>query len=88
MTDVIMAWGLLPCGQDVANVAPKTASNRPERADRRTLPMHIDPSKGHPDMDYREHMSTYQGFLRFTQIAIVFLVLLLVAMYVFLVPKA
>jgi len=26
--------------------------------------MHIDPSKGHPDMDYKEHMSTYQGFLR------------------------
>jgi hypothetical protein len=48
--------------------------------------MHIDPSKGHPDMDYKEHMSTYQGFLRFTQIGVVALVLLMIAMYVFLVP--
>jgi hypothetical protein len=47
--------------------------------------MQIDTSKGHPDMDYREHVSTYKAFLRFTQIGIVFLVVLLTLMYVFLV---
>ena len=49
--------------------------------------MELDTSKGHPDMDYREHVSTYKSFIRFSQVAIVFLVLLMVAMYVFLVPK-
>lgn len=47
--------------------------------------MHVDTSKGRPEMDYQEHVATYKGFLRFTQISIVFLVLLLVGMYVFLV---
>jgi Bacterial aa3 type cytochrome c oxidase subunit IV len=47
--------------------------------------MSIDTSKGHPEMDYAEHTSTYKGFLRVTQISIVFLVGLLVGMYVFLV---
>ncbi|MDZ4841468.1 MAG: aa3-type cytochrome c oxidase subunit IV [Hyphomicrobium aestuarii] len=50
--------------------------------------MDLDTSKGHPDMDYREHVTTYKGFLRLAQFAVVFLVLLMVAMYVFLVPKA
>ncbi len=58
------------------------------RSDRGMRAMDLDTSKGHPDMDYREHVSTYKGFLRLTQFAVVFLVLLMVAMYVFLVPKA
>jgi hypothetical protein len=45
----------------------------------------IDTSKGHPDMDYAEHQRTYAGFLRFTKIAIVALVLLLAGMKFFLV---
>lgn len=47
--------------------------------------MNIDTSKGSPEMDYREHMRTYHGFLRFTQISVVLLVLLLAGMALFLV---
>ena len=47
--------------------------------------MAIDTSNGHPAMDYAEHTSTYRGFLRLVQVSIVFLVLLLIAMFVFLV---
>jgi hypothetical protein len=47
--------------------------------------MALDTSKGHPSMDYAEHTSTYNGFLKLTQTIVVFLVALLVAMYVFLV---
>ncbi len=36
-------------------------------------------------MDYNEHNRTYAGFLRFTKIAIVLLVLLLAGMKIFLV---
>ena len=50
-----------------------------------TTIMAIDTSKGHPDMDYAEHMGTYNGFLRLVQVTIVFLVALLIGMYVFLV---
>ncbi len=48
--------------------------------------MQIDTSKGHPDMDYAEHTATYKGFLKLTQYAIVVLVLLMLAMFMFLVP--
>ena len=48
--------------------------------------MAVDTSKGSPNMDYAEHTSTYNGFLKLTQYGIVFLVLLLVAMFMFLVP--
>jgi hypothetical protein len=48
--------------------------------------MAVDTSKGNPNMDYAEHTSTYNGFLKLTQYGIVFLVLLLVAMFMFLVP--
>ena len=48
--------------------------------------MAVDTSKGNAAMDYAEHNGTYRGFLKFTQIAIVALVILLVGMYVFLVP--
>jgi hypothetical protein len=48
--------------------------------------MQIDTSKGHPDMDYAEHMATYKGFLKLTQYGVVALVLLMFAMFMFLVP--
>lgn len=47
--------------------------------------MAIETKGGHPDMDYAEHMSTYHGFIKTVQIAVVFLVVLLIGMYVFLV---
>jgi hypothetical protein len=47
--------------------------------------MGINTAGGHPSMDYAEHTRTYNGFLRFTQITIVFLVALLAGMFVFLV---
>ncbi|MGL4396253.1 MAG: aa3-type cytochrome c oxidase subunit IV [Hyphomicrobium sp.] len=47
--------------------------------------MTVDTSHGHPAMDYNEHNRTYAGFIRFTKISIVALVLLLAAMKVFLV---
>lgn len=47
--------------------------------------MGIDTSRGNPAMDYTEHQRTYAGFLRFTKITIVLLVLLLIGMKVFLV---
>ena len=46
--------------------------------------MSIDASKGHPAMDYRAHNDTYAGFVRFAQISIGFLVVLLVLMAIFL----
>jgi Bacterial aa3 type cytochrome c oxidase subunit IV len=47
--------------------------------------MDIDTSRGHEAMDYKEHKSTYAGFIKLTQIAVVLLILLLVGMFVFLV---
>lgn len=47
--------------------------------------MQIDTSKGHPDMDYKEHVGTYKGFLRMAQVAVVLVTLILVGMFVFLV---
>jgi hypothetical protein len=47
--------------------------------------MSIDTSKGHPAMDYAEHNATYHGFLTLTKYLIVFLIVLMGAMYVFLV---
>jgi hypothetical protein len=47
--------------------------------------MSVDTSRGHPAMDYNEHNRTYAGFVGLIKIAIIFLVLLLVGMYVFLV---
>ena len=46
--------------------------------------MSIDTSKGHPAMDYKEHMRTYNGFMLFTKISIVLLVILLAGMAAFL----
>ncbi len=50
--------------------------------------MDLDTPKGHRDMDYPQHVTTYKTFIRIAQYAIVFLVLLMVLMYVFLIPKA
>ncbi|MGH6814979.1 MAG: aa3-type cytochrome c oxidase subunit IV [Hyphomicrobiaceae bacterium] len=46
--------------------------------------MGVDPSGGHPDMDYREHMRTYRGFLRGTQIVVAGLSILMVLMFLYL----
>jgi Bacterial aa3 type cytochrome c oxidase subunit IV len=48
--------------------------------------MAIDPSGGHPDMDYAEHRRTYAGFVRATIMMIVFVALTLLFMLFFLVP--
>jgi hypothetical protein len=39
--------------------------------------MAIDPTGGHPAMDYPEHVRTYSGFLRATMILVAFVVVLL-----------
>ena len=39
--------------------------------------MAVDPSGGHPAMDYAEHTRTYSGFLRATVIMIVLIVAIL-----------
>ena len=46
--------------------------------------MSVDTSKGHPAMDYKEHLKTYNGFMLFTKISIVLLVILLAGMAIFL----
>lgn len=47
--------------------------------------MGVNTTGGHPAMDYAEHNKTYAGFIRFTKISIVLLVLLLAGMLYFLV---
>jgi hypothetical protein len=47
--------------------------------------MSVDTSKGHPAMDYNQHVSTYNAFVRYSKIGTVLLVLLLAGMYYFLV---
>ena len=47
--------------------------------------MSIDTSDGHKAMDYREHIRTYDGFLKGSITLIVLVVLLLLGMLVFLV---
>jgi Bacterial aa3 type cytochrome c oxidase subunit IV len=39
--------------------------------------MAVDPSGGHPAMDYPEHLRTYSGFLRATVILLAFVVAVL-----------
>jgi hypothetical protein len=48
--------------------------------------MAIDPSGGHPAMDYAEHTRTYAGFVRMTMVMIGVVVLILLFMLFFLVP--
>ena len=47
--------------------------------------MKLDTSEAHKDMDYDEHIRTYRGFIRLTQISIALLIILLGGMYLFLV---
>ncbi len=47
--------------------------------------MGVNTSGGHSAMDYDEHNRTYAGFIRFTKIGIVALVILLAGMKIFLV---
>ncbi|MGE3915508.1 MAG: aa3-type cytochrome c oxidase subunit IV [Hyphomicrobiaceae bacterium] len=47
--------------------------------------MAVDTSNGHPAMDYREHLQTYDGFVRGAVILTVLIVLLLLGMLFFLV---
>ena len=44
---------------------------------KRGRPMAIDPSGGHPAMDYPEHLRTYSGFVKGTVVMIVLVVLTL-----------
>lgn len=47
--------------------------------------MPIDTSDGHKDMDYKEHIRTFNGFWLATQVLIVLVVLILIGMAVTLV---
>lgn len=47
--------------------------------------MSVDTSKGHPAMDYKEHIRTYDGFLKGSVALIVLVTAILVGMLVFLV---
>lgn len=47
--------------------------------------MAVETTGGHPAMDYDEHARTYAGFIRFTKIGIISLVVLLAGMKLFLV---
>jgi Bacterial aa3 type cytochrome c oxidase subunit IV len=46
--------------------------------------MSVDTSGGHPEMNYREHVRTYKGFLRGMQLIIGVVLLTLVLMAIFL----
>jgi len=46
--------------------------------------MSVDTSGGHPEMNYREHLRTYKGFLRGMQLIIGVVLLTLVLMAIFL----
>ena len=47
--------------------------------------MSIDTTGGHPEMDYREHVRTYNGFIKGTVVLTVLVVLILIGMAIFLV---
>ncbi|MGE0766857.1 MAG: aa3-type cytochrome c oxidase subunit IV [Hyphomicrobiaceae bacterium] len=47
--------------------------------------MSVDTSGGHPAMDYKEHLRTYDGFLRATVVLVVLCALILLGMLFFLV---
>ncbi len=46
--------------------------------------MHIDPKECHKDMDYTEHMATYNLFCKFTLWSVIILVVIMAAMGYFL----
>jgi hypothetical protein len=45
----------------------------------------IDTSKGHPAMDYKEHIRTYKGFLTGSVVLTVIVAMILIGMRIFLV---
>jgi hypothetical protein len=45
--------------------------------------MSIDTTDGHPSMDYKGHVATYQGFIRLLQVGLAGCILLLVFLAVF-----
>ncbi len=47
--------------------------------------MSVDTSGGHPAMDYKEHMRTFNGFWLFTKIAVIAVSVVLVALAYFLI---
>ncbi|MEZ5818682.1 MAG: aa3-type cytochrome c oxidase subunit IV [Hyphomicrobiaceae bacterium] len=47
--------------------------------------MTVDTSGGHPAMDYKEHLRTYEGFLRGSIVLVVLCALILLGMLFFLV---
>lgn len=47
--------------------------------------MSIDTTGGHPEMDYREHVRTYNGFIKGTIVLTVIVILILAGMAAFLV---
>lgn len=47
--------------------------------------MSIDTSDGHSAMDYKEHVRTYDGFVKGTIILVVLVAILLIGMRIFLV---
>lgn len=47
--------------------------------------MSVDTSGGHPAMDYKEHVRTFNGFVQFTKISVIACVAILVGMAIFLV---
>jgi hypothetical protein len=46
--------------------------------------MSIDTSGGHPAMDYKEHVRTYEGFIKGSIVLTVLTIILLVGMAIFL----
>ena len=46
--------------------------------------MHIDPKEGHPDMDYAEHLGTYNLFCKLTLWTIIMVVTIVALMGYFL----
>jgi hypothetical protein len=47
--------------------------------------MRIDPSEGHPAMDYAEHEKTYKLFIKMTVYTVVSVVVLMALLYTFVV---
>lgn len=47
--------------------------------------MSIDTSNGHEAMDYREHIRTYNGFIKGTIVLVVLVAIILLGMLIFLV---
>lgn len=55
----------------LAGMAALRYQGRIYRSESQGSNMAVDPSGGHPAMDYPEHLRTYSGFLRATVILIV-----------------